>query len=241
MGGANLPAQPACRVTAPLTELVEALLPSAAASAWAGAEIAGLRRDMRARLALKGEGHTAQSVIETLNTVAPPGCRLTVDSGAHMFAAMAFYRAEEAFGVLKSNGLSTMGYALPAGVASALQDPTAPVVAVTGDGGLMMCPGGTGNGCRAATADRRLVLNDAGLSLIDIKQQRQQLKSRGVRYPSVDFATAARALGCRGWRLAPDAPLAPLLEEAFRGDTPALIDIHVDGGRYAEQLAGLRG
>ena len=94
-----------------------------------------------------------------------------------------------------------MGYALPAAIASALADKDTPVLAVTGDGGMSMCI------CELATA-RELgldlticVMNDSALSLIDIKQQRQQRKSLGVRYPEHDFAAIARAYGWHGERV----------------------------------------
>jgi len=44
-------------------------------------------------------------------------------------------------GMLVSNGLSTMGFALPAAIGAALLDRERPVVALTGDGGLLMCAG----------------------------------------------------------------------------------------------------
>ena len=43
--------------------------------------------------------------------------------------------------MLISNGLSTMGFALPAAIGAALVDREPPVVALTGDGGLLMCAG----------------------------------------------------------------------------------------------------
>ena len=43
--------------------------------------------------------------------------------------------------MLISNGLSTMGFALPAAIGAALLDRDRPVVALTGDGGLLMCAG----------------------------------------------------------------------------------------------------
>ena len=239
--GAGHPSGADGRVIGPLGDTVGRLLPIDTASHWPPSEIDALRDRMRARLAVTGHGHTAQSVIEALAETAPKGCRLTVDSGAHMFSAMALWPASEPFGVLKSNGLSTMGFALPAAVASGLQEPHRPVVALTGDGGLMMCLSelttAVDRGCPIVI----VVVNDAALSLIDIKQQRQQRKSLGVRYPRVDFAATARAFGCPAWSVGLNEPLAPVLESAFAGDGPVLIDVAVDPGGYADQLTALRG
>jgi len=158
-----------------------------------------------------------------------------------MFSAMAAWQAEEPFGVLKSNGLSTMGFALPAAIASALEQPQRPVVALTGDGGLMMCLAEL-----AVAAERRLpltvvVANDAALSLIDIKQQRDQRPSRGVRTAPVDFAAAARALGCQAWGVEAEDDLGAAVDRAMADVGPVLIDVSIDASGYLEQLVGLRG
>ena len=65
----------------------------------------------------------------------PPGAAtparllVTVDAGAHMFAATWFWRSTLPQRFLISNGLATMGYAVPAAVAAALARPDEPVLA----------------------------------------------------------------------------------------------------------------
>jgi len=147
------------------------------------------------------------------------------------------------FDVLKSNGLSSMGFALPAAIASALETPERPVAVVTGDGGMMMCLAELSTAARLCLRLVVVVINDAALSLIDIKQQGQQRPSLGVRYPSLDFAAAAEAMGCRGWRVSMGEPLALALalRAAFSTDGPALVDVACDASGYAAQLAALRG
>ena len=56
-----------------------------------------------------------------------------VDAGAHMFAATWFWRAVQPRRFLISNGLATMGFAVPAAVAAAREGFA---VAITGDGGM---------------------------------------------------------------------------------------------------------
>ncbi|MEM7224369.1 MAG: thiamine pyrophosphate-dependent enzyme [Pseudomonadota bacterium] len=236
-----LPAPAAARLVGPLETSVAALLPGAARSQWQARDIAALRDKLGRRVALSGAGHTAESVVRALQAAAPVNCRLTVDSGAHMFSAMTQWRAEQPFDLLKSNGLSTMGFALPAALAAALHTPARPVAAAIGDGGLMMCLGelatAAEQGCRLVV----VVLNDAALSLIDIKQQRQQHKAIGVRTGEIDFAAVATAMGCRAWRVGRGEDLAPAVAAAFEGDGPALIDVAVDPSGYGDQLISLRG
>lgn len=239
--GVKPPVKTDYRIIGPLADMARYVLPRDIQTEWTEQEIDNLRRDMQGRLILRGTGHTAQTVTQTVSDIAPPGCRLTVDAGGHMIAVFAFWQAKEPFGVLKSNGLSTMGFALPAAIASALQEPEKTVIAITGDGGMMMCLSElvtlVENRCKIVV----LVLNDSALSLIDIKQQRHQYKCRGVRYSAVNFAGAAIALGCRGWRVGPDDRLAPVVKEALDGEGPAVIDITINPDGYGDQLTALRG
>ena len=86
-----------------------------------------------------------------------------------------------------------------------------------------------------------IVINDAALSLIDIKQQRQQYRSRGVRYASTNFARAAEGLGCTAWRVEEEQDFAAALRQALAVEGPALIDVVVNPDGYGEQLTRLRG
>ncbi|MDP6884620.1 MAG: thiamine pyrophosphate-dependent enzyme, partial [Rhodospirillales bacterium] len=242
VAGQPHPVAPTAAVVGPLAPSVAGLAEGVRKSAWTVEEIAALRDDLRRRLTMEpSSGHNAQAVVEAVGRAAPPGVRLCVDSGAHMFSAMAFSEALAPHDVLKSNGLSTMGYALPAAIASALQEPERPAVALTGDGGLMMCLSELATAVRHGLGIVVVVFNDAALSLIDIKQQRQQRQSRGVRYPAVDLAAAARGLGCRAWQVDAGTALEPVLAEAFAGAGPAVIDVAVDPAGYGAQLAALRG
>ncbi|MDE0387901.1 MAG: thiamine pyrophosphate-dependent enzyme, partial [Rhodospirillales bacterium] len=196
----------------------------------------------RAGFAMVGLGRrTAEDVVSAVRHAAPARARLTVDSGAHMFSAMGLWQADEPNDVLKSNGLSTMGFALPAAIAAALEEPARPVIAMTGDGGLHMCLAELATtarlGCRIAV----VVFNDSALSLIDIKQQRQQRESRGVRFGDMDHAQVAEGLGCRGWRVGATDALTPALMEAFARTGPVLIDVTIDPEAYTAQYEALRG
>ena len=86
-----------------------------------------------------------------------------------------------------------MGYAVPAAIASALENPETPVVAVSGDGGMSMCIAELATAIEQNLNIKICVINDSALSLIDVKQQRQQRPSRGVRYPTHNYADIAKA------------------------------------------------
>ena len=214
-------------------------------SGWETDEIASLRAGMLARLRYpECGGVSPQAVVELAASATAqllPRPRITVDAGAHMFSVMAFWPCREPNEVFISNGLATMAFALPAGIAASLQDRQRKTLAFTGDGGLLMC---LGELSVAAEQDANLlviVFNDQSLSLIDIKQQKRGLASRGVRWKQPDFATTMNGLGGRGYRAESVAEYQNALIDALSVDGPALIDVAVDPSGYAEQMKALRG
>ncbi len=234
------PFAPAVCLDGDLAANIENLTAKASGSDWRVPEIADLRTRLREKLSLRGGGHTADSIIDALAKAAPSGTRLAVDAGAHMFSVMARWPATQPHDVLKSNGLSTMGFALPAAIASYLTDPDRPVIAVTGDGGMLMCLAELSTAARLNVPVTVVVLNDAALSLIDIKQQRLQHPVSGVRYPAVDFAAAARGLGCQAWTIGANEPIESVLPLAFSAQRPSVIDVTTNPKGYGDQLAALR-
>ncbi|MCZ6522445.1 MAG: thiamine pyrophosphate-dependent enzyme, partial [Alphaproteobacteria bacterium] len=236
------PVRPELSLVGDLAALLEGLVGANRASAWSGDEIAGLREGLRAHLAMAaGPGISPQALVEAAIEAAP-GARVAVDAGAHMISAMALWPASAPHQVLISNGLATMGFALPAAIAAWLAAPPGPpVLALTGDGGLMMCLAELSTAARLGARVVTVVFNDAALSLIDIKQRARGLDRAGVRYPAVDFAAAARGLGCRGYSVAAPGELGEAFAQALGGEGPALIDVAIDPAPYAAQLAALRG
>ena len=228
-----------------LDEYLSRLAAMQFATRWPAIEIERLRNGMRFLLQYPdADGMEPQQVVElavekSLGLPAMP--RIAVDAGAHMFSAMAFWPCAAPFDVLISNGLATMAFALPAAIAAALHEADRPVIAFTGDGGLMMCLGELSTAAQLRARIVVVVFNDEALSLIDIKQQQRGFAPRGVRWSRPDFAATMVGLGGRGYRAETEAQYREALGEALRGEGPALIDVAVDPGGYAAQLQALRG
>ena len=200
-----------------------------------------MKNHIHAKLRNVGEqGHFPDSVVDAVAQTAPADARLAVDAGAHMFSAMTRWPASRPFDVLKSNGLSSMGFAVPAALASWLEQPEYHAIALTGDGGMMMCLAELSTAAQLQANVTVVVLNDAALSLIDIKQQYQQIPRLGVRYKKTDFATTARGMGCSAWTVGPQDQLDIALLQAFASEGPTLIDVTVDPSGYYDQFIALR-
>ena len=224
-------------LTGPLDVLMEGVSPEQANSGWGEHALDPLKEIIQTIYQDDSAGFSCTDAVDVLIEILDHDTRITVDAGAHMFATIGKWPARQPFGILKSNGLSTMGYAVPAAIASALENPETPVVAVTGDGGMSMCIAELATAIEQNLNIKICVINDSALSLIDVKQQRQQRPSRGVRYPTHNYADIARAYG---WQ-ASIATSPDELKSALQTTGPSLIDIRIDPASYGEDLERLRG
>jgi acetolactate synthase-1/2/3 large subunit len=214
-------------------------------SDWSNTEIGALREQVLAALQYPtGSAMGPQQVVEIAEERARNAGlnpRITVDAGAHMFSAMAFWHCNAPMDVLISNGLATMAFALPAAIAASLHNPDRPVIAFTGDGGLLMCLGELLTAVQQRTRIIVIVFNDESLSLIDIKQQQRNLASRGVRWARPEFAPIMTGLGGRAFQVGNESEYRQALDEAVTEQGPVLIDVAIDPHGYPAQLKALRG
>lgn len=244
-------ALPYATAAAALTGRIGASLASLAEDAsradWRAEDIAALRTARLRALTndpQRGTGIGPQRVVEITQAAARAAGfdpRVAVDAGAHMFPATTFWQCERPGDLLISNGLATMGFAVPAAIAAALHDPARGALAFTGDGGLLM---GLGELATAAVLGVKLVVvafNDATLSLIDIKKDARDLPAGALGWPRADLAGAMRAMGGIGLRADTEAELAAAMAEACAAAGPVLIDAAVDPSGYPAQIKALRG
>ena len=184
---------------------------------------------------------------------------LTVDAGAHMLVAMPLWSVEEPDRVLISNGLATMGFALPASIGAAFARPGEPVVCLVGDGGIGMVLAELETLARCRLDVTVVVFNDATLSLIKLKQGAGQGGEPAVGYAPIDFAAVAEGLGLQAAVVTTPAALSDLLggvsggSDVHRDGTrsaggrpwpargPRLVDARVDPSGYLEVLRTIRG
>ena len=167
--------------------------------------------------------------------------RVTVDAGAHMFPATMLWPVAEPNGMLISNGLSTMGFALPAAIGAAVAHRERHVIALTGDGGLLICAGELLTAVRERLRIVIVVLNDASLSLIAVKQQQRQHTAAGVALGTVKWPQLAESMGVAGHIATDQRQLEDALVQAFAHDGPSLIDVHINPSSYGGMLRTIRG
>jgi acetolactate synthase-1/2/3 large subunit len=228
-----------------VTEVADAVAHLEGAMAESHWDADGLRAhadSLRARVMLDAPGLTAQRVVRAAAArLGPLAGRVTVDAGAHMLPATTLWPVREPNAMLISNGLSTMGFALPAAIGAALVDRSRPVVALTGDGGLLMCTGELLTAARERLRIIVIVFADASLSLIEIKQQARGLPAAGVALGDAAWAAIARGMGFEAFVADTEPELDRALERAASCAGPSLIEARIDRSNYGATLRAVRG
>lgn len=238
---------PAVALTGAWEQAAEALGRDAPNRAWPEGRIAALRGSWAESLRNTAHGNRGMApsdiVTEAQSSLRALGAdpRIAVDAGAHMFPCTTFWQCERPGDLLISNGLATMGYALPAAIAAAWHDPVRGALAMTGDGGLLMCAGELATAAALRLNLTIIVFNDATLSLIDIKKGARDLPEGALDWPEADFATVMRGFGGSAWRVHDAAGLRAALAEAQAMPGPRLIDVRTDPSSYPTQIKALRG
>ena len=209
-------------------------------SAWNLDELAAHVASQRGRVLATSGRLTPDTVVRAAASAAP-GVRVTVDAGAHMFPATTLWPVAQPSGMLISNGLSTMGFALPAAIGAALVDRDRPVIALTGDGGLLTCAGELLTAARERLRVVTVVFSDASLSLIAIKQQQRQLAPAGVSLGEVAWCAMAESVGVSSFFATTEDEVARAVAEAVTADGPSLIEARVDASAYGDIMRAIRG
>jgi acetolactate synthase-1/2/3 large subunit len=210
---------------------------------WDASAVAGHVRRQRDRIARQDDpGFTPQRVVEiAARKLASSVSRVTVDAGAHMFPATVLWPIASPRTMLISNGLSTMGFAVPAAVGAALIDRSTPVVALTGDGGLLMCAGELLTAARERLPILTIVFADDSLSLIEIKQQARKLPPAGVALGGIDWLAIARGFAVHAFGASNGCELERAIDAALDCRGAALIEARIDRSHYGDTMRAVRG
>jgi len=127
-------------------------------------------------------------------------------------------------------GLAAIGYGLPGALGAQLAKPGAPVVAITGDGGLNMSIGDLETARRLGANFILVVVNNAASGYV--KALQHSMYGAGHYQSSdlaeTDYAAVARAMGCKGMRVEDPKDLGAAFRRAIaERDAPTVIDVVV--------------
>jgi acetolactate synthase I/II/III large subunit len=208
---------------------------------WTPAEVAAHRARLRAAwLEGRAEGRLNPSdVIAIAREAAPADAVVTTDVGSHKIMAGQVWAASGPRSVLMTNGLSAMGFGVPAAIAARLSFPDRPVIALVGDGGFAM----TATEMRIAAALGLpvvvVVFADGSLNRIELRQQLMGYPPAGTRLGGTDLPALAEAMGCDGVRAETPAALEKALAglgSRSAGSRPLVVEARIDPAEYEAQF-----
>ncbi len=179
------------------------------------------------------------AVIADLRDALGPDDIVVSDVGAHKVWLARLFPTERPNTVVISNGLASMGIALPGAIAAKLVRPERKVVAFCGDGGFLMNVQELETAKRLGTAIVVVVLVDDRLGVIEVNERRQFGRTFGTVFGNPDFVQLARAFGIAGFGVSRAGELAPTLRRALDLGEPALVAVpwdHAANDRIADAV-----
>ena len=214
-------------VSAFLTELA-ACMPSRIRHREFFEELAAWRRSA-SRPAVRGEALGAREIIDAVSE-ALDGAIVVADSGSHKYwlteyAPCAFPRRS-----IASCHFGSMGFGLPAAIGASIANPTKPVVAVCGDGGILMSSAELRTTVQERCDNLKIVVfNNGGLGSTRDYERRVGAFGHTISDfgEHVDCARIARSMGMRSYSVRRREDL-PMLSEQIGQRGLALFDCHID-------------
>lgn len=174
-----------------------------------------------------------QKIISDLRDVLKEKDIVISDVGAHKVWIGRMFHTYQPNTCLISNGLASMGIAVPGAIGAKLAQPDRTVVAVCGDGSFQM------TGAELETAKRLnlpiivLLWRDEGYGLIEWHQMKKFNRPSHIKFGNPNFVQLASSYGFEALQVNRAEDLKPALEKAIAMNKPVFIDCPVD---YSENM-----
>ena len=221
-------------VVGPVNEAIDAIrsLAGTPNAKRAAREVEDLRSSFRVFVSPRRPRLTAQRVLTVMREILPDGALVTCDVGYNKAVTGQCWVARRPRTFFMSNGLSSMGYGLPAAIGLKLVHRDVPVACVLGDGGFAMTMAEMETAARLGLAVVVVVLADDALSQIKAGQERKGYPATGTTFGALDYCALARGFGAKGYDVATEAECRTAFREALSGRAPALVAAHIDPTAY---------
>jgi len=198
------------------------------------------REQVRDALDTPSTGLSPQQAVDVARAVLPRNTIATCDAGASRLLVVQRWQSYGAREFLTSNGLGSMGYAIPGALAARLAHPDRPVVAFTGDGGCLMAVAELQTAQREKLPIIVVVFDDSEIGLIRVKQELKGIPLHGVKLGGVDWEKLGQAFGADAAIVDSEESLGSALAAALKSGHTTLIAARIDPSGYVAQFNALR-
>jgi acetolactate synthase I/II/III large subunit len=207
---------------------------------WGEKAAAVFRDEVRDALDTPASGLSPQRAMEVARAVLPRETIATCDAGASRLLVVQKWQAYGPREFLTSNGLGSMGYAVPGALGARLAHPGRPVVAFTGDGGMLMAVAELQTSVRERLPITIVVLDDEEIGLIRVKQEIKGIPRYGVGIGGMRWDRLAEGFGADGVVVEDENGLQDALGTAAGSDRTTLVAVRIDPSGYVDQFNALR-
>ena len=221
-----------------LAELTDGVQP---AEAWSMAELSEFRDRVRSSLLADSDELNSTTLLERAQSMVPRDTTLVTETGIYNAVNLFTWKVLAPDLYFGSSGANTMGFSMPAAIASSLIRPERRTIALVGDGGFLMKASELETLARGKLAPIIIVFNDRSLGLIRIKQAAKGYRRDAVDLAPVDFARLAQSFGGRGERVGTLAAFDAAFRAALDDDRFTVIDARLDPEVYASHMLPIRG
>lgn len=182
------------------------------------------------------DGVDPRAVLRAVDREVPDSRRVVVDVGHFSAFPCQVLRSSYPGQLLPAFGFGSVGLALSTAIGVSVADRERPVIAVIGDGGLLMSLGELDTAVRAGGALVIVVLNDAAYAAEVHHLLGHGLPPHVAQFPRTDFAAVSAALGMDSFAIDSVKDFARLKGVGERR-TPVLIDVRVNPAVVSERFA----
>lgn len=169
-------------------------------------------------------------LIDVLQENTTDDMTVTVDVGSHYIWMARYFKSYEARHLLFSNGMQTLGVALPWAICAALLRPNTKVISVSGDGGFLFSAQELETAVRLHLPIVHIIWNDGKYNMVEFQEEMKYGRSSGVDFGPVDFVKYAESFGAKGYRVDSKDSFEETLKQALidAENGPVLIDVPID-------------
>ena len=207
---------------------------------WGEKAAATFRTNVVNALNTPATGLSPQRAMEVARAVLPRDTVATCDAGASRLLVVQKWQSYGPREFLTSNGLGSMGYAVPGALGARLPHPDRPVVAFTGDGGFLMAVAELQTAVRENLPIIVIVLDDQQIGLIRVKQEIKGIPLHGVHVGGCDWEKIAQGFGAEGTTVDTENGLQDAIKIALKSGKTTVIGVRIDGSGYVDQFNALR-
>ncbi|MBD0889606.1 acetolactate synthase AlsS [Lactobacillus gasseri] len=168
------------------------------------------------------------SIIQARQDRVTDDMTVTVDVGSFYIWMARHFRSYEPRHLLFSNGMQTLGVALPWAISAALVRPNTKIVSMSGDGGFMFSSQDLETAVRLGLNIVHIIWNDGNYDMVKFQEEMKYGDSAAVKFGPIDFVKYAESFGAKGYRVEKAADLNKVLDQAFKENGPTIVDVPVD-------------